>query len=113
LTIKNCFETAGKFGNAIPVVSAVDSVRMVDNGQNRHIDRNTVKLVQTPQVFECRLIKEAYQQKYQTGFTDDTSVLESKAHKIYLVEGNGENIKITTQTDLLIAKALIRTINPE
>jgi 2-C-methyl-D-erythritol 4-phosphate cytidylyltransferase len=63
--------------------------------------------VQTPQAFDIQLHKRAYAQEYNDGFTDDASVVESLGHPITLVNGNRENIKITTPFDLTIAEALI------
>jgi len=112
-TIRNCFSAAAKFGNAVPVISPSDSVRLIDNGHSRHIDRTMIRFVQTPQVFGCRLIKEAYKQDYQSCFTDDASVLENIGCQINQVEGNQENIKITTPTDMLIAEALMKLNSSE
>jgi 2-C-methyl-D-erythritol 4-phosphate cytidylyltransferase len=65
--------------------------------------------VQTPQTFDIQLLKAANRQPYHDGFTDDASVVESYGHPITLVEGNRENIKITTPFDLTIAEVLIRS----
>jgi 2-C-methyl-D-erythritol 4-phosphate cytidylyltransferase len=106
-TIRRCFETAGLYGNAIPVISPSDTLRMVDDNGNRPVDRLHVKQIQTPQVFDAELIKKAYLQEYLPEFTDDATVLEKTGEKIYLVEGNRENIKITNPEDLLIAQNLL------
>jgi 2-C-methyl-D-erythritol 4-phosphate cytidylyltransferase len=71
------------------------------------LDREKLRLVQTPQVFHSSSIKQAYQQPYNESFTDDATVLESSGQPIHLVEGNRENIKITNPSDLLFAQALI------
>jgi 2-C-methyl-D-erythritol 4-phosphate cytidylyltransferase len=105
-TIKRCFETAEKYGNAIPVVSPADSLRMVTNQGSVPVNRLQVKQVQTPQVFDARLIKKAYLQDYIPEFTDDATVLEKTGEKINMVEGNRENIKITNPEDLFIARTL-------
>ena len=109
-TIKRCFETAEKYGNAIPVISPADSLRLEKNGGNVPIDRMDVKQVQTPQVFDIALIKKAYKQEIDPVFTDDASVLEKTGEKINLVEGNRENIKITNPEDLFIAQTLLSFI---
>lgn len=106
-TIKRCFDTAEKLGNAIPVISPSDSLRLVTENSNEPIDRTKIKLIQTPQVFRTDLIRYAYRQDYIPEFTDDAIVLEKTGAKINLVEGNSENIKITNPEDLLIAGALI------
>ena len=105
-TIKRCFETAEKYGNAIPVISPTDSLRMETENGNSPVDRMHIKQVQTPQVFDVAKIKKAYLQDFDPSFTDDASVLEKTGEKICLVEGNRENIKITNPEDLLIAQSL-------
>jgi len=109
-TITKCFETAKKLGNAIPVISPIDTLRMVDENGSYPINRLHVKQVQTPQVFKAELIKKAYEQEYMPGFTDDATVLEKTGVKINLIEGNRENIKITNPEDLLISNALLPAI---
>ncbi|MBA4321474.1 MAG: 2-C-methyl-D-erythritol 4-phosphate cytidylyltransferase [Odoribacter sp.] len=110
-TIKRCFETAEKYGNAIPVVSPADSLRMEDKKGNSHVDRLKIKQVQTPQVFDVAKIKKAYLQDFDQSFTDDATVLEKTGEKIHLVEGNRENIKITNPEDLFIAQTLLSFIS--
>lgn len=109
-TIARCFETAAGSGNAIPVVSPPDSLRMISGDGNKPLDRTGIKLVQTPQVFHTDLIKKAFLQDYRPEFTDDATVLEMMKIRINLVEGNRENIKITTPEDLIIAESLIKDI---
>jgi 2-C-methyl-D-erythritol 4-phosphate cytidylyltransferase len=106
-TIKRCFEAAEKYGNGIPVISPADSLRLETSKGNKWINRNDVKMVQTPQVFDAALIKKAYKQVYDTSFTDDATVLEKTGVKIHMVEGNRENIKITNPEDLFIAQTLL------
>lgn len=110
-TIKRCFETAGKYGNAIPVISPADSLRMETENGNSPVDRMHVKQVQTPQVFDVAKIKRAYLQDFDPSFTDDASVLEKTGEKIRMVEGNRENIKITNPEDLFIAQTLLSFIS--
>jgi len=107
-TIKSAFALAEKEGNAVPVISTNESIRIINDKANHHLDRNTIKIVQTPQCFEAVLIKQAYKQDYKSIFTDDASVLENTGKSIYLSEGNSENIKITTALDLKLAEILIK-----
>ena len=109
-TIMRCFRAAGEFGNAIPVISLSDSVRMVTENENIPVNRNCLRIIQTPQVFKAGLIKKAYLQDFRPETTDDAMLLEKSGEKIHLVEGNRENIKITNPEDLTIAGALINTI---
>jgi 2-C-methyl-D-erythritol 4-phosphate cytidylyltransferase len=106
-TIKRCFETAEKLGNAIPVIPPSDTLRMISDKGSKPINRLLVRQVQTPQVFRADRIKKAYLQEYRPEFTDDATVLENTGVKINLVEGNRENIKITTPEDLVISSALL------
>lgn len=110
-TIKRCFETAEKLGNAIPAVSPSDSLRMLTDKGSMPLNRMHVKQIQTPQVFNAELIKKAYLQEYITEFTDDATVLEKMGETINMVDGNRENIKITNPEDLLISSALLPTIS--
>ncbi len=106
-TIKRCFGEAEKYGNAVPCISINDTVRQIDNDNSVIIDRSTLKLIQTPQVFSSGLIKQAFNQPYLSDFTDDAIVFEKSGGQIHLVEGNRGNIKITDRFDLMIAEALI------
>ena len=105
--INNCIQSAEKFGVAIPTLPMQDSIRKISDNGSQIADRSQFVLVQTPQCFQSEVILTAYQQEYQNSFTDDASVVEQLGHKIYLVEGNKENIKITTPEDLKMAEALV------
>ena len=108
--IRNCYETARTAKAVIPVIPVVETVRqLISNGQvsSRTVPRDEYRLVQTPQTFDIQLLKAANRQPYNDGFTDDASVVESYGYAITLVEGNRENIKITTPYDLKIAEVLI------
>jgi 2-C-methyl-D-erythritol 4-phosphate cytidylyltransferase len=84
---------------------------ILQGDENYHLDRNSVKIVQTPQVFVTSLIINAYKTGYLPEFTDDASVLEKAGIKINLVEGNKDNIKITTPEDLIIADAILKKMS--
>lgn len=105
--IKRSFDCAEEKGAAVPCVAVNDSLRMLTEKYSRTIDRNNVRAIQTPQCFRAELLKKAYEQEYDDVFTDDATVIESLGGKIYLVDGNIENIKITTPLDLQIAEALM------
>ncbi len=93
---------------AVPVIPLVESLRRVDAaGGSEHVLRNDYRLVQTPQVFDIALFRQAYRQPYREAFTDDATVIEAYGQQIIMVEGNRENIKITTPFDLVMAEALI------
>ncbi|MDD2436788.1 MAG: 2-C-methyl-D-erythritol 4-phosphate cytidylyltransferase [Massilibacteroides sp.] len=107
--ISACFSEAAFSGAAIPVVPVVDSLRIREGEKSKPVDRNLYCIVQTPQVFVSTLLLAAYQQPWQEIFTDDASVVEAAGGRVALVEGDRENIKITTQADLLYAKMLLET----
>jgi len=109
-TIIRCFRAAEEFGNGIPVINMSDSVRMITEQGNIPVNRHSLRIIQTPQVFNARLIKKAYLRDFSPEITDDAMLLEKTGEMIHLVEGNRENIKITNPEDLVIAGALINTI---
>lgn len=106
-TISNCFDLAEQQGTAIPVLPVTESIREVIEEDSFARQRTNYRKVQTPQVFQSELLIDAYNAGYEEDFTDDASVVEKAGYKIYLAEGNEENIKITTPLDLVIAKALL------
>lgn len=106
-TITACYEMAKKHGAAIPVTEPVESLRHISGNESHACLRDEYRLVQTPQVFNTKLLKLCYLQPWSPAFTDDASVVEAAGHHIKLVEGNRENIKITSPFDLLIGEALL------
>ena len=114
--IRNCYETARTAKAVIPVIPVVETVRKLDltkcqtlcEVESVTVPRGDYRLVQTPQTFDIHLLKAANLQPYNDGFTDDASVVESYGHSITLVEGNRENIKITTPYDIVVAEALCK-----
>jgi 2-C-methyl-D-erythritol 4-phosphate cytidylyltransferase len=107
-TIHRCFTAAAENGNAVPCVQIPETMRRIEEHTNRPADRAKYRLIQTPQVFAGSILKEAYRQGYQPGFTDDAGVVESCGYNIHLVDGNPENIKITLKQDFGIAEFLLR-----
>ena len=105
--IRNCYTTAREKKAVIPVIPVVETVRHLEGEQSKTVPRDAYRLVQTPQTFDIQLLKAANRQPYNDGFTDDASVVEAFGYDITLVEGNRENIKITTPYDLKIAEVLI------
>ena len=113
--IRNCYETARTAKAVIPVIPIVETVRHLVSESNVQrsitVPRGDYRLVQTPQTFDIQLLKAANRQPYNDGFTDDASVVEAYGFDITLVEGNRENIKITTPFDMTIAEALLNSNN--
>ena len=112
-TINNCFKTAAEKDSAIPVVELVESLRFISGDGNISCNRQSYRLVQTPQVFNTLLLKKAYQQPYSDHFTDDASVMEKFGIKISLVNGNVENIKITTPLDLILGEKILEYVEQQ
>jgi 2-C-methyl-D-erythritol 4-phosphate cytidylyltransferase len=107
-TISCAFDAAHKYGVAIPFIPVNDSLRKLNKQSNKAVARNTYRIVQTPQCFRSEILQKAYQQKYNKTFTDDASVVERTGEKIFLVDGNPENIKITSPADLVFAECLAK-----
>lgn len=105
-TIDRCFTLAGEKGTAVPVINLTDSIRRLKGEESEAEVRSDFRLVQTPQVFQSDILRKAYNQHFDDKFTDDASVVESIGQKIYLCEGDINNIKITTPRDLKIAEVL-------
>lgn len=105
--IRLCYEEALRKGNAIPAVTAVDSVRISTTDGNKMIDRGKVHLIQTPQTFISRILKDAFKAGYREIFTDEASVAEYAGHEIHLIEGETHNLKITRPIDLHIAEKIL------
>lgn len=107
-TLVRCYEEAARSGTAVPVTPVVETLRHVSpDGESMTVPRGDYRLVQTPQVFSLALLRQAYRQPYAPQFTDDASVVEALGERITLVEGNRENIKLTTPADLLLAKGIM------
>ena len=106
--IAECYETAREEYAAIPVCAVTDTLRYIDKrGGGKNVLRDDYRIVQTPQAFDISLAKQAFSQGYKENFTDDASVVESLGCQVAMVEGNRENIKITTPFDLKVAEAIL------
>jgi 2-C-methyl-D-erythritol 4-phosphate cytidylyltransferase len=106
--ILRCYNQAMEKGSAIPVIPVTDSVRVVENNHSKPVDRSNLRSVQTPQAFKASILLPAMEQPYEESFTDEATVVERMGQEIYLVDGEKNNIKITTPEDLLIAEALFK-----
>lgn len=107
-TIERSYNMACKNGNAIPVLPVQDSLRKLKGVKNVSVDRTLYLSVQTPQTFQSDQLFKAFKQDFDKDFTDDATVVEKAGFPIFFVDGNRENIKITTPTDLLIADAFMK-----
>ena len=105
--IERCYAEAEAGKAVVPVLPVVETVRRLSaNGASETVPRDNYRLVQTPQVFPVALLKRAYRQPFTPFFTDDASVVEALGEQVALVEGNRENIKLTTPFDLQVAEVL-------
>jgi 2-C-methyl-D-erythritol 4-phosphate cytidylyltransferase len=104
------FQVALEKGNAVLAVASKDSVRFYADDKKRyeHLNRDAIRLIQTPQIFSVKDLQEAFKQSYLEDFTDDARVVEALGIYINLVEGSYKNIKITTPEDLLLAEVLMK-----
>ncbi|WP_462316876.1 2-C-methyl-D-erythritol 4-phosphate cytidylyltransferase [Marinilabilia sp.] len=107
-TIQRCFSAAENYGAAIPVLEVVESIRKVEGEKSWMRQRSSYRTVQTPQVFKTSILQRSYDMGYRPEFTDDASVVEAAGYDITLVEGNRENIKITSPFDLIVADAMLK-----
>ncbi len=105
--IQRCYEQTLQRGNAVPVVAATDSLRIDKDGTHCVIDRQHIRLVQTPQTFLSSELKAAFNQPYHDAFTDEATVMEAFGKAVFLIEGEYENIKITRPLDLLLAEKIL------
>lgn len=110
--ICRCYDAARSHGAAIPVMPVIDTLRLVSpDGGGHNVLRSDYRVVQTPQVFDISLARRAFDRPYSESFTDDASVVEAAGHRVTMVEGNRENIKLTTPFDLKIAESLLNARN--
>lgn len=105
--IQRCYSTALEKGNAIPAIAAIDSIRIEKDGASSVIDRQCVRMIQTPQTFLSYQLLPAFAQSYDAGFTDEATVVEKTGVHIQLIEGEASNIKITSPIDLLMAEKIL------
>lgn len=106
--IRRCRQHAIHAGSAIPAVTATDSIRLVSGSESRVMNRDDIRLIQTPQTFQVQLLKQAFAKASHTAFTDEATVLEAMGIPVSLVEGEYENIKITRPADLILADAILQ-----
>lgn len=109
-TLENCFQALEQHSAVVPVIPINDSIRFVSEEKNESVDRTKFKRIQTPQCFHSNILKKAYDAEYNELFTDDASVVEANGHSVFLVEGNLENIKITSPIDILVGESLINSL---
>lgn len=105
--IARCFASAHTQAAAIPVVPVVPSIRETTAEGSRALDRSRLLAVQTPQCFHTDLLRKAFEQPYDSAFTDEATLVERLGVKVALVEGEENNIKVTTAVDMRVAEVLM------
>lgn len=94
----------------VPVVDVADSYRRVTDSGSEIVPRSTLRIVQTPQTFKASVLRSAYDQEFDTAFTDDASVVERMGVAITLVDGERTNLKLTTPEDMEWAEWLLQSV---
>ncbi len=105
--VKRCFEAAAEVGSAIPAIDSKDSLRLLTTNGNKMLNRSKVKVIQTPQTFHSKILLPAFNIDYKAKFTDEASVVEEYGLKLNIIEGEENNIKITTPFDIQLAENLL------
>lgn len=109
--LRRCYDAAMQHGNAIPAIAVSDSIRQDEGTGSFPVNRDHLRIVQTPQTFKAEIVLPAFQQDYQESFTDEATVVQAYGEEIFLVAGSKRNIKVTTPEDMLVAGVLLN--NPE
>lgn len=109
--IHRCYEQAVEKGSAIPAIAVSDSMRIIEDDESRPIDREMMRIIQTPQTFRSEIILPAFEQEYQASFTDEATVVEANGGIVFLAAGEKGNIKVTTPEDMIVAEALLKARN--
>jgi 2-C-methyl-D-erythritol 4-phosphate cytidylyltransferase len=106
--IDSTFKNAEKHGACIPVIDLKDSIREIsEDGNSKAVNRSKFKSVQTPQTFQASILKAAFENKDYEKYTDDASLVEANGTPIFLIEGEEQNIKVTTASDLILVASFI------
>jgi 2-C-methyl-D-erythritol 4-phosphate cytidylyltransferase len=108
--ILDCFHSAELYGSGIPAIAVKESIRKITNVGSEPVYREDYRIIQTPQCFRFSSIKKAYNSEYNAKFTDDATVAENYGMEIILVNGNEDNIKITTPSDMAWAESKIKLL---
>ena len=111
--LERCYDGAKQNGSAIPAIAVAESMRKVTKNDSEPVNRDELRIIQTPQTFTTEQLRKAFQQPYSTAFTDEATVAEATSIPVFLVEGEKRNIKITTPEDLVVAEALLGGNNPK
>ncbi|MEZ4937803.1 MAG: 2-C-methyl-D-erythritol 4-phosphate cytidylyltransferase [Crocinitomicaceae bacterium] len=105
--VNHLYEEAAKKGAVVPVIEINQSLRKIKGNSSESVDRSEYRIVQTPQVFKSDILNKAYKNSYQKDITDDATLVERVGHKVYMIPGDINNIKITFPRDMLLAEELL------
>lgn len=106
--IRACYQQAVDKGSAIPAIPIADSLRVVDGENSKPVNRDKMRSIQTPQTFRAELLLPAFLQGYTDNFTDEATVVEAYGSRVYLIDGEKSNIKLTTPEDMVVAESTIK-----
>ena len=109
--INNNIDMCLKHDAVETAVKAIDTIVKSNNGEviNELLSRDEIYQVQTPQSFKLSLILKAHESAKENSNTDDASLVMMLGEKVYIVDGNKQNFKVTTDEDLTILKALLES----
>lgn len=109
--VADVVEAARRVGGAIVALPMRDTVKQVGNNHHieRTVDRGPLWLAQTPQAFRRDRLLDAHRKAHADGVraTDDAFLFEWAGHPVVVVEGSGENIKVTRPEDMVIGEAIL------
>ena len=106
--IQHCLAHTIIHGSAIPAIPVTESMRLLDGENSKPVVREHLRVIQTPQTFSTNILLPAFRQEFQHYFTDEATVVEASGQKVHRVEGERENIKVTTPEDMIVAEALLK-----
>ncbi len=106
-----CASQAEQLGSAIPAIPVTESMRIVDGDSSKPVNRDQMRIIQTPQTFRTSIILPAFGQPFDAAFTDEATVVEAFGQKVFLTEGERSNIKVTTPEDMVIGEALLAAMS--
>ena len=114
-TVDTCIEEAKEHKAIVVGVPVKDTIKVIDDSNNivDTPNRSVLWAVQTPQTFDYNILLNAYEDAFESGFygTDDAMLVERIGHKVKMVEGSYNNIKITTKEDLNIGSQILNSID--
>ena len=113
MLIDRVVRAANSYGAAVPVIEVKDTIKVTDSALVLSTpDRSTLRAVQTPQVFDLDLLRAAMEKVEKEGLqvTDDCSAVEQLGFKVKTVQGDENNLKVTTPFDLKVARMLMEEL---